>query len=313
MNKPMTQAQQAQQHNRDTGGRYSTKSHSEAQGIQLPPLELVSDEAATHAVHDATALTEPELEAIGPEVVEVIKRTRNFTPQHIRAVTSQIGYQRLGYDPVGASAIRHAVSQMEPEAAHYARNFLNHRHPQAFDDQHSAVHHATSKPAPEQEHPLGSPDNPISATSDAVQAGEVFDTVVSKGRTYHRSRENMSPIEPQAIRLQADRELTDDEVMKVAQITGYSLRSVGHGEGASDPVRDSPHSFILYNDTTKGGQYKRLDRFQSLLHTYVHQGTPIRSSNKKGPGTEGTRKIEGFGRQAPKLEIYYDDAEVFND
>ncbi|OAV62799.1 hypothetical protein A6F49_04645 [Enteractinococcus helveticum] len=308
----MTQAQQEQQHNRDTGGRYTTKPHSEAQGVQLPPLELVSDEAATHAVHDATAMTEPELEAIGPEVVETIKHTRNFTPQHIRAVASQIGHQRLGYDPIGASAIRNALSQMEPEAAHYARNFLNQRHPQAFSDQQSTVQQPAAQPAPELEHPLGSPDNPISATSDAVQTGEVFDTVVSKGRTYHRAREGMAPMEPQAVRLQADQELTDDDVMKVAQITGYSLRSVGHGEGASDPVRDSPYSFILYNDTTKGDQYKRLDRFQSLLHTYVHQGTPIRSSNKKGPGTEGTRKIEGFGRQAPQLEIYYDDAEVFD-
>lgn len=307
----MTAAQQAQQGNRRTSGQYDNKHHSEPQGVTLPPLPLVSDHAAKHVTREATAITDQEFERIGEDLVTAVQKSRDFTPQNIRAITSQIGHQRLGYDPVGAAALRNALASMEPEAAHYARNLLNQRHPEAFDG------YSTKQPSqavtvhPETvQHPLGSPDNPVNVTSDAGLSGEVFDTVVSKGRTFHRFRDGVDPMEPQAIRIQADRKLDDDDVSKIAQLTGYSLRTAGQGEGASDPIQDSDYSFIVHNDTTKGGQYKRLDKFQSNLHTFMHQGTPKRKTNNSGPGTKDTSLVDGYGRQAPKIEIYYDDAIV---
>src|SRR5699024_10057054 len=153
--------------------------HSEAQGVELPPLELVADHAAEQAIREATPLTDQEFQRISPEVIAALQKSRDFTPQNIRATVAHVGHRQLGYDPVGAAALRHALTQMSPEAAHYARNLLNQRHPQAFEG------NATSDPSqavtahPETfqqpEHPLGSPDNPASASSDAVQVGELFD------------------------------------------------------------------------------------------------------------------------------------------
>lgn len=311
MTKPMTVAQKMQQDNRDHGGRYAHKHHSEVQGVELPPLPLVSDEAAEQVTRDATSITDEEFQRIGDEVVTAVQHSRDFTPENIRSITSSIGHSQLGYDPVGAAALRHALTHLDPEAAHYARNLLNRRHPEAFGGKLAQDVPQASQGHPETfQHPLGSPDNPILGTSDAVQSGEVFDTVVSKGRTFHRVRDGVEPIEPQAIRIQADRALDEDDLATIAQMTGYSLRTAGQGEGASDPVQDSAYSFIVHNDTTKGGQHKHLDRFQANLHTFMHQGTPVRKTDRGGPGTKGTSLIEGFGRDAPKIEIFYDDADV---
>lgn len=314
MTKPMTVAQKMQQENRDHGGRYAHKHHSEVQGVELPPLPLVSDEAAEQVTRDATSITDEEFQRIGDEVVTAVQHSRDFTPENIRSITSSIGHSRLGYDPVGAAALRHALTHLDPEAAHYARNLLNRRHPEAFGDKLSQDVPQAPQGHPETfQHPLGSPENPVNATSDAVQSGEVFDTVVSKGRTFHRVRDGVAPMEPQAIRIQADRALDEDDLATIAQMTGYSLRTAGQGEGASDPIRDSPFSFNVHNDTTKGDQYMHLDRFQANLHTFIHQGTPVRKTDRGGPGTKGTRLINGYGRNAPGIEIYYDDASVQHD
>src|SRR5699024_1809617 len=123
---------------------------------------------------------------------------------------------------------------------------LNNRQPEAFGGNPSPEPSEAFLGHPDDlSHPPGSPDNPILGTSDAVQSGEVFDTVVSKGRTFHRVRDGVEPIEPQAIRIQADRALDEDDLATIAQITGYSLRTAGQGEGASDPVQDSAYSFIV--------------------------------------------------------------------
>src|SRR5699024_11444889 len=93
--------------------------------------------------------------------------------------------------------------------------------------------------------PDGSPDAPIAVTDPAVQSGKFFDTVTADGTTFHRVRDGVVPVEPQAIRIQTDRPLADEDVAKISQMTGYSLRTAGQGEGASDPIQDTPYSFKI--------------------------------------------------------------------
>ena len=309
MTQHLSQAQQAQQTNRTADGRYTVKTHAEAEvslsgSSQQSTASLVPDEVAHNLVATETGITGDEHDAISVDVVDQLQQSRNFSPENVRALTSQIGQNRLGYDPVGRAALRHALTQMPPEQAHYARNELNIMSSGQYAQPN---HHATHG----QDTALdGSPNAPIAVTDPKVQSGKFFDTVTAEGTTFHRVRDGVVPVEPQAIRIQTDRPLADEDVAKISQMTGYALRTAGQGEGASDPIQDTPYSFIVHNDTTKGGQCKNLDRFQANLHTIMHHGSPVRKTDRAGAGTKGTKLIDGYGSDSPGIEIYYDDAAV---
>lgn len=148
-------------------------------------------------------------------------------------------------------------------------------------------------------------------TSDIrVQAGEVFDRVVHPDYgTFHRRRDGVKPAEPQAMRFQADRPLTDDEVQQAAQIIGYAYKADVAGEPIGDPERDSPYSFVVTADSTKS---RRSDPAQALLdfeedtEEMLYEGTPVRQTTREGWWTQGTRLVEGFRYNPPNFEVYYD-------
>lgn len=140
-----------------------------------------------------------------------------------------------------------------------------------------------------------------------ISAGEVFEHVTDDyGTVFSRRTEHRSVDAPYAIRLQADRDLTDDEIQHIAGLTGYSYATAGRGEGIGAPERDSARSFIIGADTTKGRVYRNLDVFEENLDTFIREGSPVRKTDRSGPGTKGTRLVEGLGDKAPKIELYYD-------
>jgi hypothetical protein len=152
--------------------------------------------------------------------------------------------------------------------------------------------------------------SPIPDYDPRVQAGEVFDQVrVLGNRPFHRRRDGVFPNEPYAMRFQANRELSDDEKIRFAGMVGYAYSAKVRGEGVGIPEIDSPFSFVVRADTTKSRRSdlgQALEEFEELLPTIVNEGSRIRTTNQEGPGTEGTRLVEGFNEPDLKFEIYYD-------
>lgn len=138
-----------------------------------------------------------------------------------------------------------------------------------------------------------------------------FDTVDVPGRgTFHRRRDGVYPGTPYAMRFEANRPLTDDEMRQMAQLIGYRYAATVRGERLPDPERDSPYSFVLSTDTTKSRSDDlgiALEDFEEDLDGFVHAGSPVRTTDRAGAGTKGTRLVDGLGDPDLHIEIYYDD------
>lgn len=146
--------------------------------------------------------------------------------------------------------------------------------------------------------------------TESFDVNEVKDQVTYEGRTFYRSRPGQYPGTPYAIRIQANRELSFEEAQRLAGLTGYAYRSTVAGERLSNPELDSPNSFIVAADTTKSARDDlgmALADFEDSLPSLTKEGTPVRKTDRKGPGTKGTRLVDGLGDDL-EIEIYYDNA-----
>lgn len=158
--------------------------------------------------------------------------------------------------------------------------------------------------------PDGSSEQPVSVHDPRILLGERFDTVEGKdGTIWHRRRKDVYAGEPYQIRLQADRELTDDEKHQAAQLLGYGYASSVRGEGLGAMDSDTPFSFSVFADTTKSRRDDLGEAITDLemdLPSIMENGSPLRKTDRAGVGTKDTRLVEGFGPNAPRFEIYYD-------
>lgn len=117
---------------------------------------------------------------------------------------------------------------------------------------------------------------------------------------------------PDDMRIQASRPLTDAEVQRVAQLTGYQHRSTLNGEGLSDPDRCGNASVLVGTDNTKSsGRKSMFDEFEDGLEGTLQDGSPVRKTDRSGPGTKGTRLVEGFGKDVSFTLYYQDDSVKF--
>lgn len=115
---------------------------------------------------------------------------------------------------------------------------------------------------------------------------------------------------PDNMRIQASRPLTDAEVQKVAQLTGYQHRATLNGEGLSDPERCGNASVLVGTDNTKSaGRKSHFTDFEEGLESTLQEGSPVRKTDRAGVGTKGTRLIEGFGKDVT-FTLYYEDPSV---
>lgn len=116
--------------------------------------------------------------------------------------------------------------------------------------------------------------------------------------------------EPYAFIFKADRALEDREIDQIASLIGYAYRVTVSGEPMGLPQRLSSTAFKIAADTTKSYRddiSQAMAQFLDRIPTYLTDGSPVRTSNRKGPGTKDTRLIEGLGEAAPKLTVYADD------
>lgn len=133
----------------------------------------------------------------------------------------------------------------------------------------------------------------------------VEDEVIYDGVKYTKLDEDNVISEPYAIRVQLGKELSEEEAQKVAQLFGYAYAKTG-GERGNHFEQDSPNSIVVYADTTKAGSYESVDRFIEELPEFLKEGTPVRKTDKAGPGTKGTRLVDGFD-DLGYVELYADN------
>lgn len=110
------------------------------------------------------------------------------------------------------------------------------------------------------------------------------------------------------ITLRGGRALSDAELAQVGGCLGYALRMHVAGEDLGEPecvTRTGGQTVIHYwYDSTKA---QRSDpdpqhAFQ-VAAGFIAEGTPVRRSNRAGPGTAGTRLIEGIGPVALAFSV----------
>lgn len=153
-----------------------------------------------------------------------------------------------------------------------------------------------------------------------VENGGVADQVVVLNRTgdgeelygtvFHRRRDGVAPYWPYAMRFQANRPLSPDEMRHAAGLIGYAYRANVRGESLGEPVPDTPYSFTVSADSTKTARDDvgvAFAEFEDALPDLIASGSPVRKTDRSGPGTKGTKLIEGFDDPELRFEIFYDD------
>lgn len=161
----------------------------------------------------------------------------------------------------------------------------------------------------------------VFSTDPRVQNGEVLDEVYVVDPRYPagvsgednvtkfvRIREDIMENEPQYIRIQANRKLDAAGLEKMATLLGYHYRTTIAGEPLGEPYQDSPYSFVVFADTTKG-RMRDFGKFEGEMNQVMVEGSPPYKTNRKGP--IGSRAIDGFNDEDLKVEIYYDSVETF--
>lgn len=131
--------------------------------------------------------------------------------------------------------------------------------------------------------------------------------------TFHRRRDGVYPDFPGAMRFEANRDLTDEEARRVAQLVGYRYAATVAGEPLGWPDRDSPRSICVSADSTKTRRddvNQAFEEFEDDLDAFLVEGSPVRTTNRAGAGTKGTRLVEGLGDPDLKIQVYYDTVDV---
>lgn len=188
-----------------------------------------------------------------------------------------------------------AADRREARMAAYHRKYDNKKAPKSSHDNEPRGAAPKNEPKPVEE-------------AAAFDPKRVDNEVTVEGQKFYRRRDGVYPDTPYAIRIQANRELSPDEVKRLAGLTGYAYRSTVAGERLGDPVQDQPNSFVVYADITKSARDDlglALSDFEDQLPDITREGTPVRTTDRKGPGTKGTRLVDGLGDDLD-VEIYYD-------
>lgn len=110
-----------------------------------------------------------------------------------------------------------------------------------------------------------------------------------------------------------NRVLNVDERLFTEQIIGYLSRQVMKMPSGETPDFDwlwNGQAVVVYLDTTKTYSDDISDGFDALwekLPVMLSEGSPIRTTNRAGLNTKGTRLIEPIGLDAEITNIFSDD------
>lgn len=236
------------------------------------------------------------------EITARLNESRDFSDRNMQSLAEEIHLRDSGHSMADARNADEALAILR-DAGHYEHADSLAR----IMDAKTALQPAVKVSGPV-------PDGitaPIPSEDPRVQAGEVFDQIEVDGwGTFHRRRAGVGAGTPYAMRFQANRQLSDDEKRQFAGLVGYAYSATVAGDSLSDPYPDSPYSFVVAADMTKSRRDDlgiALEEFEEQLPAMLQEGSPVRKTDRKGPGTAGTRLVDGFNDPDLKFEVYYDE------
>ena len=108
-----------------------------------------------------------------------------------------------------------------------------------------------------------------------------------------------------AIRVVVDKRLVEDDVQRLAKCLGYGLKATLVGEELGEPSasytageEDDGPVFTLvefaYNAKSSTRTKPDAKRAFEVARDYIKNGSPIRTTDREGPGTMNTRLAEGI-------------------
>ena len=302
------------------GGQFAATTHNEptvALGGPRVDAGYVAEVLGALPWHRTTS---PEMTE---EIAERLNRSRNFSDQNVSDTADQVWRETHGHTAKEETNFQFALDTLraadEGDAAADVERYVNGRLKKAYDDGAAGKHATNPYDTPAADlytvpgtntrlHILRSeavPDGkeiPVPHDDPRLQAGEVFDRVLSEDRVFNHTSVAGYPQDTQAIRFQANRPLTDAEAYSLSGVVGYANRSAIGGEPLDNPQhgpsRDTPYSFIAHIDTNKGRQGD-FDKFEAMIPDIIAHGSAPRSTQG------GSRAIEPFGDPDLKLEVYY--------
>lgn len=102
--------------------------------------------------------------------------------------------------------------------------------------------------------------------------------------------------------VRASRALTDAEMRQVAGLLGYAWRASMAGESLGQPQRVGKKTFVVSADVTKSRRDDVGDgwfEFLGQVPAIIQHGSPVRTTDRAGIGTKGTRLLE----PVPDLQV----------
>lgn len=114
----------------------------------------------------------------------------------------------------------------------------------------------------------------------------------------HSDSDELWPDDPEAIAVRANRDLSDADMQRAAQLLGYGYAAHVRGERLGDPVRVDARTFAVDIDLTKSASDdvgEAVQRLNEDLPALLVDGSPVRKTNRAGAGTAGTRLVGGLG------------------
>lgn len=135
-----------------------------------------------------------------------------------------------------------------------------------------------------------------------------------EGAVWVRRQGEVYPTVPYSFALRADRPITDEEMRHMASLAGYAYAATIAGERLGEPHRVDDRTFIVAADTTKSARddlAAALDQFEQALPGILVDGSPVRTTDRAGVGTRGTRLVPGMG--PIQVAIYYDETTAHDD
>ena len=111
------------------------------------------------------------------------------------------------------------------------------------------------------------------------------------------------------IRVTVEKWLTANEIAQVSGALGYALRSTLCGEDLSEPHIIQSHRagqtvLLFSNDSTKSRRDDPCFHTAfSVAREFVQYGSPIRTTNRAGIGTRGTRLVSGIGAATVRFAV----------
>ncbi|MGY6496628.1 MAG: hypothetical protein ACXIUP_00200 [Microcella sp.] len=274
------------------GGQFASHDRADAD-IRLVPDTVPSQQDWL----DRNGLHLPPLSRAEFEV-RLTRLGRPITDLDRADVFRTVHREHLGYDVTDIADARAAAQQLRERGEHHAADAIERLASAAKADQRD-------------EQGASPPDAPLASEATGAPPRQVLSANRAGDGTilFTRPGDGEVPDEPTALRVQVDRSLSDDERAALNDAVRYALNAAHRGAAGEDPWSDTSASTVvevnLAENRTRSKDSERFALFERRVRHLLEHGSEVRTTDRSGPGTRGTRAIEPWAKP-PRFVVFYD-------